>query len=251
MTKVSISVAIVTGAASGIGRKCAEFFSREGARVVVSDIDEVGGQETVDIIRMSGGEAIFIKADVSDHRECKNLVDQAVRQYGRLDCACNNAGIGGEQNRTADYSIEGWQKLIGINLSGVFYCMKYEIPAMLESGGGAIVNVASILSRVAFSGAPAYVSAKHGVVGLTQDAALEYGQEGVRINAVGPGFIRTPMISDLEKDVDTYNQLVALHPIGRLGEPEEVAELVIWLCSSKASFVTGAYYPVDGGYLAR
>jgi NAD(P)-dependent dehydrogenase (short-subunit alcohol dehydrogenase family) len=203
------------------------------------------------LIKDAGGEAILVLTDVSDHRQCKQLVDQTVERFGRLDYACNNAGIGGEQNPTADYSIEGWQKMIGINLSGVFYCMKYEIPEMLKSGGGAIVNVASILGRVGFYGAPAYVSAKHGVVGLTQNTAVEYGERGIRVNAVGPGFIRTPMISELEEDPETHQRLVSLHPIGRLGEPEEVAELVIWLCSDKASFVTGAYYPVDGGYLAR
>ena len=251
MEHLNGKVAIVTGAASGIGRTGAQFFARDGASVVVSDIDEQGGQQTVQLIKDAGGEAILVLTGVSDHRQCKQLVDQTVERFGRLDYACNNAGIGGEQNPTADYSIEGWQKMIGINLSGVFYCMKYEIPEMLKSGGGAIVNVASILGRVGFYGAPAYVSAKHGVVGLTQNTAVEYGERGIRVNAVGPGFIRTPMISELEEDPETHQRLVSLHPIGRLGEPEEVAELVIWLCSDKASFVTGAYYPVDGGYLAR
>lgn len=203
------------------------------------------------MIRDAGGEATFIRADVSDPGDCQALVDSTVERYSRLDIAFNNAGIGGEQNPTADYSIEGWQRLIGINLSGVFYCMKYEIPAMLQSGGGAIVNMASILGQVGFAGSPAYVSAKHGVLGLTQNAAVEYGAQGIRINAVGPGFIRTPLIAELEENEEAYNLLVSLHPIGRLGEPEEVAELVIWLSSDKASFVTGAYYPVDGGYLAR
>lgn len=244
-------VAIVTGAASGIGQKSAQFFARDGAKVIVSDVDEQGGSETVNLIEDAGGEAMFVRTDVSDHRDCKKMVEKSVEKYGRLDYACNNAGIGGEQNPTAEYSIEGWQQLIGVNLSGVFYCMKYEIPEMLKAGGGAIVNVASILARVAFSGAPAYVSAKHGVVGLTQNTAIEYGEKGIRVNAVGPGFIKTPMISDLEEDPETYQQLVSMHPIGRLGEPEEVAELIIWLCSDKASFITGGYYPVDGGYLAR
>lgn len=151
----------------------------------------------------------------------------------------------------ADTSVDGWQKVIAINLSGVFYCMKYEIPAMLRNGGGAIVNMASILGAVGFANSAAYVAAKHGVLGLTQNATLEYSAQNVRVNTVGPGFIRTPLIAELENDRQAYEMLVSLHPIGRLGQPEEVAELVVWLCSDRASFVTGAYIPVDGGYLAR
>jgi NAD(P)-dependent dehydrogenase (short-subunit alcohol dehydrogenase family) len=244
-------VALVTGAGSGIGQATARVFAREGAKVVVSDISEQGGEETVRLIRESGGAAAFVRTDVAEPAQCQAMVDQTLETFGRLDFACNNAGIGGEQKPTADYSVEGWQKLIGVNLSGVFYCMKYEIPAMLKSGGGSIVNMASILAMVGFAGAPAYVTSKHGVIGLTENAAVEYGQQGIRVNAVGPGFIRTPLISDLEKDPTTYKMLVALHPIGRLGEPEEVAELVAFLCSDRAAFITGAYYPVDGGYLAR
>jgi NAD(P)-dependent dehydrogenase (short-subunit alcohol dehydrogenase family) len=247
----SDKVALVTGSASGIGQTTAQFYAREGAKVVVSDVDVEGGKETVEMIKAEGGEACFVKTDVSRPEDCENLVKSAVGEFGRLDIACNNAGIAGEQNPTADYSIAGWQNLISINLSGVFYCMKYEIPALLQIGGGSIVNIASILGEVAFAGAPAYVTAKHGVVGLTQNAAIEYGKNGIRVNAVGPGFIHTPMISKLEENKEVNKQLVALHPIGRLGRPEEVAELVIWLSSDKASFVTGSYYPIDGGYLAR
>jgi len=244
-------VALVTGGASGIGRKVAAYYARDGAKVVVSDLDQKGGEETVDLIKKSGGQAVFIGADVSKASDCEQLVAATVEEFGQLDIACNNAGIGGEQNPTADYSLEDWEKVISVNLSGVFYSMKYEISAMLDSNGGAIVNMSSILGQVGFQGAPAYVSAKHGMVGLTKTAALEYGKQSIRVNAVGPAFIRTPLISELEKDEETLQGLIGLHPIGRLGEPEEVAELVSWLSSDKASFVTGSYYPVDGGYLAQ
>jgi NAD(P)-dependent dehydrogenase (short-subunit alcohol dehydrogenase family) len=244
-------VALVTGGSSGIGQAACYLYAREGAKVVVSDIDEQRGDETVRAIEDKGTEAMFVRADVSKPDECEAMVGAALEKYGRLDIAFNNAGIGGEANLTADYSIEGWQKVVAINLSSVFYCMKYEIPAMLQSSGGAIVNMASILGRVAFQNSPAYVAAKHGVVGLTKTAAVEYAKQGLRINAVGPGFISTPLISGLEEDQKTRDLLISLHPVGRLGEPEEVAELVIWLSSEKASFVTGAYYAIDGGYLAQ
>ena len=244
-------VAIVTGASSGIGRASAKLYAREGAKVVVSDVDEMGGMETVHKIQEAGGEATFIKTDVSNPTDCEALVSKTVQKYGRLDYACNNAGIGGEQNPIADYTENGWQQVIGINLSAVFYCMKYEIPEMLRTGGGAIVNMASILGQVGFASSAAYVTAKHGVVGLTKTAALEYAAQGIRVNSIGPGFIQTPMIKVIEENPEILNALVALHPIGRLGTSEEVAELVIWLSSDRASFVTGAYYPVDGGYLAR
>ncbi len=243
-------VALVTGAGSGIGRAIALGLAAEGARVVVSDLDEAGGAETVAAIEKSGGTAIFVRADVSKPEEGEALVGSAVKELGALHVAVNNAGIGGPTAPTGDYPIDGWDRVIAINLSGVFYGMRYQIPALLDSGGGSIVNVASILGQVGFPSSSAYVAAKHGVVGLTRSAALEYAARGVRVNAVGPAFINTPLI---EKNMtpEARAGLVAKHPIGRLGESEEVAELVVWLSSEKASFVTGSYYAIDGGYLAQ
>lgn len=249
MEYLKSKVAVVTGAGSGIGKAVAELYAELGAKVVVSDINEAHGEEVVSQIKANGGDAVFIKADVSDAAACEALVAGAVKQYGSLDIAVNNAGIGGEANLAGDMSINGWDKVIAVNLSSVFYCMKYELQQMLKQGKGAIVNMASILGQVGFATASGYVAAKHGVVGLTQNAAIEYAAKGIRINAVGPAFINTPLLDNM--DAATKQMLVSLHPIGRLGEANEVAELVVWLNSDKASFVTGSYYPVDGGYLAR
>jgi len=240
---------IITGAASGIGKATAELFARQGASVVLSDIQEAEGKATTENIVAAGGKAVFFKTDVAKAEEMEALVAFAVKTYGKLDVAVNNAGIGGEINPVADMSIEGWQKVIGINLNSLFYGMKFQIQAMLKTGGGSIVNISSILGSVGFAGSAGYVAAKHGVVGLTQAAAIEYSAQGIRVNAVGPGFIETPLLNTL--DAEMKKQLVALHPIGRLGKSEEVAELIYWLSSDKSSFVTGSYYPVDGGYLAR
>ena len=244
-------VVLITGAGSGIGRAVALVCAREGASLLLSDIDEAGTEATAALVREVGNEALVVLADVGVATDCQMLVERCCAHFGRLDVACNNAGISGPSLNTADYPIDDWNHVIQVNLSGVFYGMKYQIEAMLRTGGGAIVNVASILGAVGVATAPAYAAAKHGVVGLTHTAALEYSAQGVRVNAVGPGFIRTPMIEALDNDEATHAMLVAAHPMGRLGEAEEVAELVVWLASARASFVTGAYYPVDGGYLAR
>jgi NAD(P)-dependent dehydrogenase (short-subunit alcohol dehydrogenase family) len=243
--------AVVTGAGSGIGRAVALAFAREGARVVVSDLDEQGGQETVRLIAQAhrNAESAFVRADASSPQDNEALVGAAVERFGALHVACNNAGIGGEHSEVADYSLEGWRKIIEINLSGVFYGMRAQIPRILEAGGGAVVNMASILGQVGDVKIAGYVAAKHGVVGLTKVAALEYSARGVRVNAVGPGYIETPLINSLERE--QLRGLAARHPIGRLGRAEEVAELVLWLSSDRAGFVTGAYYAVDGGFLAQ
>ncbi len=243
--------AIITGAGSGIGRSIAILYAREGASVIVSDINEKGGQETIDLIKKEnpGAKTEFFRADTSSAADNENLVKEAVSKFGGLHIAVNNAGIAGPIGPTAEYPIDGWEKVIAINLSGVFYGMRFQIPAMLKSGGGSIVNVASILGMAGTRNSPAYVAAKHGVVGLTKTAALEYANQKIRINSIGPGYIKTPMLNILDDAI--LKAVVGLHPIGRLGEAEEVAELALWLNSDKSSFVTGSYYNIDGGYLAQ
>ena len=249
MKQLENKVAIITGAGSGIGKATAALFAEQGAKVVVSDISETNGLAAVEELKKNGGDAYFVKADSSIPADNQALVEQTLKQYGALDIAVNNAGIGGPLSPTAEYSIEGWQKVIDINLSGVFYGLRYQIPAMLKKGGS-IINVASILGQAATKFSPAYVAAKHGVVGLTKAAALENADKKIRINSIGPGYIKTPLVMS-SLDEPAINALVGLHPMGRLGESEEIAELILWLASSKSSFVTGAYYPIDGGYLAQ
>lgn len=252
MKNLKGKTAIVTGGSSGIGEATALLYAEYGCNVVVSDIQEEKGKKVAEKINASKGSAIFIKADVSKPQDCDMLVNKTVATFGALDIAFNNAGISGESSAIAEMSLEGWDHIIDINLNSVFYCMKYQLLQMQKQQKGSIINNSSILGQVGFANAAGYVAAKHGVIGLTQTAALEYSAHGIRINAIGPAFINTPLLTEAGMDNNVkQNVLVPMHPIGRLGEPNEVAELVIWLSSDKASFVTGSYYPVDGGYLAR
>jgi NAD(P)-dependent dehydrogenase (short-subunit alcohol dehydrogenase family) len=248
---VAGKVALVTGGGSGIGRASALTFAREGAKVVVADVAVEGGEETVRLIQQHGGEAVFVKADVARAAEVEALVARAVQTYGRLDCAHNNAGIEGAAATTVDYAEDAWERVIAINLKGVWLCMKYEIPPILKQGGGAIVNTASTAGLVGYRGGSAYVASKHGVVGLTKTAALEYAKAGVRVNAVCPGAIDTPMMGRLTGHrPQRAERMAAAEPVGRMGRPEEIAEAVVWLCSEAASFVTGHAMAVDGGITA-
>ena len=246
-------VALVTGGGSGIGRATALAFAREQAKVVVSDVHVGRGEETARIIEDSGGQAVFVKADVSVETEVEAIVGQAVKTYGRLDCAHNNAGVEREYtDPDIRYSEETWSRTIDTNLKGIWLCMKYELPEMQKQGGGAIVNTSSVAGLVGVSEQPIYVASKHGVVGITKSVALEYADKGIRVNAVCPGLIRTRLMDqihqahpELEAEQDQWQ------PIGRIGTPEEAAEAVIWLCSEKASFVVGHMLVVDGGLTAR
>lgn len=246
-------VALVTGGGSGIGRATAIAFAREGAKVVIGNRNVERGEETVSMIRDAGGTASFKRTDVLVAAEVKALVDHAITTYGRLDIAFNNAGIEGEVKPTlVDQTEANFDAVIGINVKGVWLSMKYEIPRMLEHGGGAIVNCSSVAGVIAFPGIGIYVASKHAVVGLTKTAALEYSAQGIRINAVNPAVIDTEMVDRLADGMNMKkDDLTPFHPIGRLGRVEEVAEAVLWLCSERASFVTGHSLIIDGGFTAR
>jgi NAD(P)-dependent dehydrogenase (short-subunit alcohol dehydrogenase family) len=248
---LSDKVALVTGAGSGIGRASALAFAQAGAQVVVSDVVRDGAEETVRLIRSRAGEATCITADVSQSGDVEGLVKATVETYGRLDCAHNNAGIEGALVTTADYPEDGWDRLMGVNLKGVWLCLKFEIQQMLRQGSGAIVNTSSVAGLTGGISA-AYCASKHGVIGLTKHAALEYAKQGIRVNAVCPGVIRTPLLDRaIAARPEWATAFLAAEPIGRFGTPEEVAEAVVWLCSDAASFVTGLAMPVDGGFVAR
>jgi NAD(P)-dependent dehydrogenase (short-subunit alcohol dehydrogenase family) len=249
MTGTDNDVALVSGAGSGIGRATAKRFAADGAQVVAVDIDVDGGQETVSDIEAAGGEATFVEADVTDEGDIEEMVSVAVDSYGGLDCAFNNAGIEGTEAPASEQPMSNWEQVIDTNLKGVFLSMREEIPVLMENGGGAIVNTASIAGLRGFRNLSPYVASKHGVVGLTRTAALEFGGDGVRVNAVCPGVIETPMVArSREENPEAIEATVAATPADRLGQPEEIAAATTWLCSDEASFVTGESLVVDGGF---
>ncbi|HJU27937.1 MAG TPA: SDR family oxidoreductase [Candidatus Binataceae bacterium] len=246
-------VAIITGAASGIGRATAQIFAREGARLLLADVQEAGGAETLKLVQQAGANALFIRVDVAKSADTEAMVAKAVESFGGLDCAFNNAGIDGKGGRIHECSEENWNRVLSINLTGVWLCMKAEIAQMLKQGrGGAIVNTSSVAGLAGGAGLPAYIASKHGVAGLTRAAALEYGRHNIRVNAVCPGPIRTPMLGKLLRArADAEAKMARAEPLKRLGEPSEIGETVAWLCSDRASYVHGLPMPVDGGYMAQ
>ncbi len=245
-------VALVTGGGSGIGQATAPIFAREGAKVVVADITVEGGEETVRQIQAAGGDATFVKTDVSKAAEVETLVNKTVETYGQLDCAFNNAGIEGAAKFTTECTEEEFDRTIAVNVTGVWLCMKYEIQHMLSHGGGSIVNTASAAGLIGLPSASDYVASKHAVVGLTKTAALEYAKSGIRVNAVCPGAVQTPMIARSAQAIPGFDELaVAMEPVGRFGQSSEIGEAVVWLCSDAASFVTGIPMSVDGGMVAQ
>ena len=247
MSILKDKVAIVSGAGSGIGRAIAVTYAKEGAKVIVADINESHADETVKIIQENGGDAFTVKADSSLAAENKKLVEIAVEKYGRLDLACNNAGIGGPAKPTGKYEPEEWDKVIALNLNGVFYACRYQLEQMEKNGGGSIINIASMHGQVAAPNSPAYTASKHAVVGLTKNIAAEYAAKNIRCNAIGPGYIETPLLS-ANLDQKSKDAIAAKSPINRLGTSQEIADLVAFISSDKSSFTTGSYIIADGGY---
>lgn len=249
MEEFQYKVALITGAGSGIGRETAKMFAKYGAQVVVSDQDETSGQGTVNMIRELGGKSSFIKCNVAVEAEVQELISKTVKEYGRLDCVFNNAGIEGKSQTINECTRESWDKTVSVDLTGVWQCMKYEIEVMLKFGGGKIVNCSSIAGIIGFENLAPYVASKHGIIGLTKTAALEFAKKGIRINAVCPGVIETPMLQRFTQgDVESMAKEV---PMGRLGQPNEIAETVIWLCSDKSSYITGQAIIIDGGWTSK
>jgi NAD(P)-dependent dehydrogenase (short-subunit alcohol dehydrogenase family) len=246
----SNKVAFVTGGASGIGEACIKQFAANGAAVVIADLNETAGNKLAADIGAQGGKVLFIKTSVTDAANVQAAIDRTVQHFGRLDFAVNCAGISGESNTLTDYSLEGWHQNLDVNLNGVFYSLRSQIPAMLQNGGGSIVNLSSIMGLVSSPTTPAYVAAKHAVAGLTKNAAQTYAAKGVRVNAVCPGYIDTPMLR-ANATPEMMSAGAAMHPIGRLGKADEIAAMAVFLCSDSASFITGGVYPVDGGYLTN
>lgn len=246
-------VVVITGAGSGIGKATAVEFGRQGSKVVVGDLNTRSAEMTVSEIKSDGGEAVFVMVDVRDASSVQAMCQAAVDTYGSLDCAFNNAGIEGASAPTDQYSIDDWDHVISINLTGVWLCTKHELLIMEKQQSGSIVNMSSILGKVGFESAPAYVAAKHGVIGVTQTAAIEYAAKNIRVNAICPGFIATPMLerAGITTNPEAEQAIASRHPMNRLGRPEEVAYFVAWLSSDEASFITGAAMDIDGGYLAR
>jgi NAD(P)-dependent dehydrogenase (short-subunit alcohol dehydrogenase family) len=252
MGELSGKVAVITGAASGIGKAAAELFAREGAVVLAADISDAAGMAVADAITASGGVCSYVHADTGREADIEAMIHLALARYGRLDALFNNAGIEGSQAATADADVDNWDRVINVNLKGVFLGMKHGIKAMLQSGGGTIVNNASVAGLVGFPGIPAYCAAKGGVVQLTRTASIEYATQGVRVNCLCPGVIDTPMVERFTGgEAAATAAMTAMEPVGRLGRPEEVAELALYLCSDRSSFITGAIIPVDGGFVAR
>lgn len=253
MKRLENKTAFITGGLSGIGKECALAAAKEGANIVIADLKSEITEKAMAVIRKENSNAIFVECDVSEFAQVQAAINKAISAFGTLDIALNNAGISGEANKVGEMSKEGWLKVININLNGIFYCMKHELLQMSKQKSGVIVNMSSILGKVGFSNSSNYVAAKHGILGLTQTAALEYAADGIRINAICPGFIDTPLLSNagINENTDLKKYIVGLHPVKRLGKSEEIASVFLFLVSEDSSFMTGTAIEVDGGYLAQ